>query len=715
MAGKTLRSSLIVSLFDRATGPAKKIVKAVKGIGKSVEEVNGIPVNFGVKLNRAIKQNNRALAQTRGQLLDAVAGFYTLKAAISAPVGAAMDFESAMADVRKVVDFPTPEALLAFKRELVDLSKEIPITVAGLTEIAAAAGQAGIAGEDLTKFTEAAAKIGTAFDISADEAGSALAKLMTGLGLTIDEAISLSDAMNHLSNSQASSAAEILDVVRRVGATAKQYGFTAEQVSAFASAMIAAGAESEVAATSFRNMGMYLTRGASATKRQSSAMKQLGLDTVEVAKRMQEDAVGTTIDVLKRIAALPKELQASVSSDIFGNEARALGPLLTNIGLLEESLGMVADKATYAGSAFKEFENRNATFGSKLQRFRNVMEALMITIGDALIPVLSDLIEKIAPVVEAFARFVENNQQLVAGLMIAVGGLIAFRSAVIGLKFIGLLGKGGALQLMATGLKAIGGAGWIARGGLRVFAGGFGLVATALRAVVALMIANPIGVAVAAIAGAAYLIYKNWDTVAPYFKRLWEAVKRHFGGFVDFIVGVFTLDFERALKGLKDILGGALDFYQTLFDAGAAMFRALWDGMKSIWTSIEGWIGGVAGGIADKFRGVGSSIKGFFGGGDGGDGTDGARAKGGPISRGKSYWVGENGPERITASRSGYVQPTSRSMSGGGGVSIGSMVINAAPGQSAREVADEVVRRIGDAFSSGFNGVHGDGGMEVYD
>ncbi len=45
---------------------------------------------------------------------------------------------------------------------------------------------------------------------------------------------------------------------------------------------------------------------------------------------------------------------------------------------------------------------------------------------------------------------------------------------------------------------------------------------------------------------------------------------------------------------------------------------------------------------------------------------DGARALGGPVSAGKSYLVGERGPEMFTASRSGYITPNNKMGSGSG-------------------------------------------------
>ncbi len=71
------------------------------------------------------------------------------------------------------------------------------------------------------------------------------------------QAVSLADAMNELSNKQASTAADILDVVTRVGPQAKQFGLVGEQVAALGSAMLATGQAPEVVATSLRNMGMF--------------------------------------------------------------------------------------------------------------------------------------------------------------------------------------------------------------------------------------------------------------------------------------------------------------------------------------------------------------------------------------------------------------------------------------------------------------------------
>lgn len=604
-----LTTQLIVELLDKVTAPARGVARSLAGITRCIDDANGRRIGFGDRLDAAITRNNRALSDARSGLVDAVAGFYALKTAIAAPVEEAMKFESAMADVKKVVDFPTPQAFKDFQAALMALSRDIPLSVNGLAEIAAAAGQAGIAGADLVRFTEAAAKIGVAFDISADEAGTAMAKMMTGLGLTIDETVRLSDAMNHLSNAQASSAAEILDVVRRVGAQAKMFGFTAEQTAAFASAMISAGAESEVAATSFRNMGLALTHGTAATKGQREAFKALGLDAVTVAKRMQEDAVATTVDVLERLSQLPKEQQAAIASNLFGNEARALGPLLTNLDLVRSSLGLIANEANYAGSAFKEFESRNRTFGSELQRFNNLLTNLKITIGNAIIPVLSNLIATITPIIDKITALAAAYPGLTGAIVSATAAVIAFKVALAGLRFIGLMGRGGALSLLSLGFNSIGKAaigaraaatqmialqtalgamggqslgilGTIGAGlrGMALAVPGVAAIGSALTAVGAALAAisapvwGTIAAIVVALAAAGFTIWKYWDRISAVF------------------AGV--------AKRLGEELKPALELAQPLFDALATVGGAIssaWAGaaqwIGSFFSSLSGWFG----------------------------------------------------------------------------------------------------------------------------
>tara|TARA_B100000035_G_scaffold181604_1_gene155011 strand:- start:11820 stop:14387 length:2568 start_codon:yes stop_codon:yes gene_type:complete len=365
------------------------------------------------------------------QAAAVAAGGMTL--ALRSSVKAAIDFESAMADVKKVVDFPTPASFKEMRRDIMRLSREIPISQQGFAEIIAAAGQAGIARKDLSRFAEAAAKMSTAFDISAQEAGEAMAKMRTSMGLSQNEVESLADAMNHLSNSMASSAPQITEFMLRVGAEANKFAFAETQVAAFGSAMIAAGAAPEVAATSFRNLTKALATGTNATKKQQAAFAQLGLSADQVARDMQKDATKTIQDVFRRLGEAPAHMRAQMSTALFGSEARALAPLLTNADLLKEALDSVAKTELFKGSMLKEFEARSKTTANQMQLFQNNMNGLGIAVGGVVLPALNSFMKAITPIV-AFVADMADRFPVLTGLV--VGLSVAFIGIVAALPFI---------------------------------------------------------------------------------------------------------------------------------------------------------------------------------------------------------------------------------------------------------------------------------------
>jgi hypothetical protein len=132
----------------------------------------------------------------------------------------------------------------------------------------------------------------------------------------------------------------------------------------------------------------------------------------------------------------------------------------------------------------------------------------------------------------------------------------------------------------------------------------------------AALIANPIGLAITVIAGSALLIYKNWDTIGPWFKSLWENVETYFGGFTDFVGGTFTGDMERAADGVgsmwqgtKGVVGLALDGLGTNFDlAWRNVIKPVTDAMgvtgqiERAWAVTSGEVGGLIRSVGTAFN-----------------------------------------------------------------------------------------------------------------
>ena len=168
------------------------------------------------------------------------------------------------------------------KQDLMDLSTQVPIAFDGLAQIAAAAGQSGIAANEIVKFTEAAAKMGTAFDISAEEAGQAMAEMRTAFKMSQTDVEALADQINYLGNNSPNTASKIMQIVQTVGPIGELAGVSAKQIAAMGASINSLSPD--VVATGLKNMMLALTQGESATSAASKAFKSLGMDVVQVSK-----------------------------------------------------------------------------------------------------------------------------------------------------------------------------------------------------------------------------------------------------------------------------------------------------------------------------------------------------------------------------------------------------------------------------------------------
>lgn len=397
---------------------------------------------------------------------------------------AAMEFETSMADVKKVVDFDTPEQFKQMGKDVLDLSEKMPMAASGIAAIVAAGGQAGFARSELKQFAEDAVKMGVAFDQTADQSGDMMAKWRTSFKLTQPEVVALADKINYLSNTGPSSAAQIADIVTRIGPLGAIAGLASGQIAAMGATLAGVGVPSEVAATGMKNFMLALTKGGSATKQQAKAFKSLRLDVKTLAQSMQKDAQGTIEDVLARIAKVDPAKQAGLLTELFGTESvSAIAPLLTNLDLLKKSFRDVAEGSGFAGSMEKEYAARSATTANAMQLLQNRATRLGIEIGNALLPPFNDLMADIGPLVSKVSALAAEHPGLIKAVL---GAGVAF----------------GVLRLAVTGA----------------------MIAMKIFSAVTAM--SPVGLIVRVIALAAGLLIANWKTVAPFFERMWERVRR---------------------------------------------------------------------------------------------------------------------------------------------------------------------------------------------
>ena len=447
-----------------------------------------------------------------------------LAAPFIAGAAAAIQFESQMADVKKVVNFDTPAQFKQMGEDIGKMSERLPMAANDIAKIVAAGGQSGIARDELLGFAEAAVKMGIAFDQTAEESGDMMAKWRTSFKLTQGDVETLADKINYLGNTGPANTKQISDIVTRIGPLGEIAGLASGQIAALGATMAGVGVQQDVAATGIKNFMLAMTKGSAATKGQAQAFKALRLDSKAVAKAMQTDAQGAVLDILDRIKSVDKDKQAGLLSELFGTESiTAIAPLLTNLDLLKGNLQKVADAQKYAGSMDNEYASRAATTANNLQLLRNAAASVARAVGNALLPGINAVVDSLRPMISTAAELIQTNPQLVKGLAIAGAAFTALRVAVFS-------------ATVAT----------------RVLGVAFG--------------ATPIGLIALGIAAAAGLIVANWDTVGPFFTALWELIKALATPFMDFMKTVFDWS----------PLGLLVKHWSPI----TAFFKGLWEGVK---------------------------------------------------------------------------------------------------------------------------------------
>ncbi|GAB1617164.1 phage tail tape measure protein [Pseudomonas sp. NGC7] len=482
------------------------------------------PTLAGVRKNiSAFRKNLESTGLGKIGWSDIVTGG-AMAAPFIAGARAAIDFESQMADVRKVVDFDTPDQFKKMGDDIGRMSERLPMAATDIAKIVAAGGQSGIARDELLGFAEAAVKMGIAFDQTADESGDMMAKWRTSFKLTQGDVETLADKINYLGNTGPANTKQISDIVTRIGPLGEIAGLASGQIAALGATMAGVGVEQDVAATGIKNFMLAMTKGSAATKAQANAFKALRLDSKMVSKAMQDDAQGAVLDILDRIKTIDKDKQAGILSELFGTESiTAIAPLLTNLDLLKGNLAKVGDASKYAGSMEGEYSSRAATTANNMQLLRGSVMSVAREVGNALLPGINAVVDQLRPWISQVADLVRNNPQLVRGIVIAGAAFTALRAAVFA-------------AMVVTRLLGV------------AFA------------------ATPIGLIAVGIAAAAGLIVANWEKVGPFFTALWDLIRA---------AAVPVMDMMKTFFEWTP-LGQIIKYWGPI----SAWFKKLWVGIK---------------------------------------------------------------------------------------------------------------------------------------
>ncbi|MBB3141225.1 phage tail tape measure protein [Halomonas organivorans] len=392
--------------------------------------------------------------------------------------------------------------------------------------------------------------------------------------------------------------------LEKLGNTVKYLGGAAdlnislEQATAMAGILGNIGIQGEMAGTAMRAMKNRLTNP---TKAAAGVMQDLGLQVADTQGNMR-DLPAILSDIEQATAGLGNVERTSALQEIFGVEAGS--------GMSELVDAMGEGRLTELIEAVRHAQGENAgmartmadNIGGDLKALNSAWQEIGITLTDTNQGPLRELIQKVTAVTRAVGDWMKENPELTAQIATAAAGVA------------GLVAVGGALTLMLAsllgpivtvryGLAMLG----IQTGGLggRIYAFtsrilpalGKGLlwVGRIMATVGRALLLNPIGLAITAIAGAAYLIYRHWDGIAAFFRNRWADVKAAFqegaGAVVTLLLNwnPIGLIYRSITKGLGWL---GVDVPQRFATLGGlivdGLFGALSRGLAAGWQHITG-------------------------------------------------------------------------------------------------------------------------------
>ncbi|NNA36968.1 phage tail tape measure protein [Pseudomonas lundensis] len=557
--------------------------------------------------------------QTAGKLAVGGAAGLGVAYAASRPVLSVVKeyvaFETAMMGVAKQVDGARDDSgkLTSTYYEFADAikaaSNEMPIATTEFAALVEAQARAGIQGkENLLTMAKVSATAAVAFDLPAEQVGEDMGRIAGLYKVPIKNIAELGDALNYLDDNTRSKGGDIIETLTRMSDVADKLDY--RKAAALGSTFLSLGSAPEVAASASRAMVRELAIANMQSKTFREGMKMLNLDLNEVQGGMTTDAMGTMMKVLDRIKTIDPKQRTEVATRVFGKEyGKDAAKLVNNLDELKRQLDLVNDAAAN-GSMQREMDIRADAIEGRWQILQNKLFNTKSGAGEVVRSTMVDVMDAIGGVLDKVNGWVKANPMLAATLLKIVASVAAL-SAVFGVLAITLAGILGPFLFLRFGLAMF---------GLRLpgIIGIFKMFGTVLRTLAGILIgpliaalrtvgialwgfsANPIvliiAAVVAALAGGAYLIYKNWDAVKTYFANAWTEIKAGFDGGIVGIITTLT-NFSplgliyQAFAGVMSYLG--VDLPSRFTEFGSMIVNGLINGLTAGLGAVKDAIGSI--------------------------------------------------------------------------------------------------------------------------
>ena len=402
-----------------------------------------------------------------------------------------------------------------------------------------------------------------------------------------------------MGNKTGATADNILKAVNRASDGISNFKLSIPQAAALTSTIMSFGEGAEQAGSAVGNMLQKLSNAKQLGIPAQKVLHSIGLTAAALPRMIAEDPQKVLTKLFEGFSKLKTEDRSSALYSIFGRGAsKTVGKLIENLELYRKNLQLVSDQNIYKGSRDEDFNIVASETKSQVQLLQNSFSTLSKEIGFSLLPALKSILTTINSILAPIVDWMGKNKELTTTITTTIAGLISFRIATFALGYAATFLFGG-LNKIVIGLKAI-----------KV---GFTLANVATKGFLGWAFA---------LATAAWLIYKNWDTIKAFLLRIWKPIEPYWTKFTEHIIGIWTTVKEFFLNIWEEVISywdgftdkmdelGVTENITAAWTAVKDFFSDIWDAVTPYWDAfalkMKEW------GVTDTIIAAWTQVKNFF-------------------------------------------------------------------------------------------------------
>jgi TP901 family phage tail tape measure protein len=508
-------------------------------IGARTEELTKGLNDASSKLSRFGQSVNKAGKNlTLGLTMPIVgAGIASLKMAA--------DFESAMREVNTMLLLNEDE-FKGLSDDVQQLAKDMGVSATDSAKALYQAISAGVPKENAIEFLTVATKAAIGGVTDTATAVDGLTTVMNAFKIPVGEAERVADLMFITVKGGKTTFEELSASLFQVAPMAATAGIKFETVSAALATMTKQGVPTSVATTQLRQAIQAIIKPTADMK---TALDTLGYASGDAL--LAEKGFQGALELLTQSAGGSNEVLGKMFGSVEGLQA-VFALTGENAATFQADIDAMSNSAGAATDAFDQMEQSTSRqFALMVAQFKDTA----ITLGNALIPALTKLMETVGPIIEKVANWISENPKLTAtilGIAAAVGPLLM----ILGNVLMVIPAIAGALPLLGAAFTAM--------------LGPVGLIIAAIAAAIA------IGV----------LIIKNWDKVKAAASTIWNGIKSVISTIGNAIkwyfenmtpIGFIINNWELISKVATKIFGGIVKFFEGIPGKVKSAFSSLAD------------------------------------------------------------------------------------------------------------------------------------------